>query len=102
MPAPGISETQPNHGNESSISDLNSEIRDYLNANVEASQTDVLEYWRIKTSIYPLLAGMARCYLAIPATSAPSEREWYRTVGTLDPAPYNKTDDGFDSDDIKL
>jgi hypothetical protein len=60
--------------NESSISDLNSEIRDYLNANVEASQTDVLEYWRIKTSIYPSLAGMARCYLAIPATSAPSER----------------------------
>ncbi|PLW20092.1 hypothetical protein PCANC_12074 [Puccinia coronata f. sp. avenae] len=34
-------------------SNLNSEIRDYLNANVEASQTDVLEYWRIKTLIYP-------------------------------------------------
>jgi hypothetical protein len=39
--------------NDSLTSNLNSEIRDYLNTNVEASQTDVLEYWRIKTLIYP-------------------------------------------------
>jgi hypothetical protein len=77
-----------------------------LNAKVESSTTDVLEYWHIKTSIYPLLARMARCYLAVSATSAPLEhifshcklsptsienllclKEWYQLVGKLDPAP---------------
>ena len=33
-----------------------------------------LEWWREKQSLYPTLAEMARVYLAIPASSAASER----------------------------
>ncbi|PLW14599.1 hypothetical protein PCANC_20414 [Puccinia coronata f. sp. avenae] len=116
--------------NELSFNNLTAEIKDYLNAKVESSITDILEYWCIKTSIYPSLAGMAQCYLAVPATRAPLEqvfshcknivgpqhgslsptsignllclKEWYQSVGTLDPAPYDKMDDGFDSDDIDM
>lgn len=36
--------------------------------------TDVLKYWAAKQYEYPIISQMARDYLAIPATSAPSER----------------------------
>jgi hypothetical protein len=36
--------------------------------------TDILEYWAAKQYQYPIVACIARDYLAIPATSAPSER----------------------------
>ena len=35
---------------------------------------EVLSWWKRHQSIYPTLARMARDYLAIPATSASSER----------------------------
>ncbi|KAA1125416.1 hypothetical protein PGTUg99_050024 [Puccinia graminis f. sp. tritici] len=104
-------------GGDQVASDLAAEIRNYLAESNEPQKTEVLDYWRRKQSLYPLLAAMARCYLAIPATSAPSERvfsrsktvigphrgslnptsiehllclkDWYRTIGTLDPTPYD-------------
>ena len=40
----------------------------------DGSFTDPLEWWRLKQSQFPLLSKLAVKYLAIPATSAPSER----------------------------
>ena len=61
-------------GGEQVVNDLAFEIQDYLCTSNKGPKTDVLKYWRSKMSIYPSLAAMARCFLAIPATSAPSER----------------------------
>jgi hypothetical protein len=36
-------------------------------------ETDPITYWKAKQYDFPILAAMARDYLAIPATSAPSE-----------------------------
>lgn len=36
--------------------------------------TNILDYWKLKQSEYPIMAQIAWDYLAIPATSAPSER----------------------------
>ncbi|KFY49456.1 hypothetical protein V495_00589 [Pseudogymnoascus sp. VKM F-4514 (FW-929)] len=36
--------------------------------------TDILKYWQSKQYQYPLIASIAKDYLAIPATSADSER----------------------------
>jgi len=38
--------------------------------------TDPLEWWRTHKAILPVLARVARKFLAIPATGAPSERVW--------------------------
>ncbi len=40
----------------------------------DGSFTDPLEWWHLKQSQFPLLPKLAVKYLAIPATSAPSER----------------------------
>jgi hypothetical protein len=40
----------------------------------DGSFTDPLEWWRLKQTQFPLLSKLAVKYLAIPATSAPSER----------------------------
>ncbi|KNZ50021.1 uncharacterized protein VP01_463g9 [Puccinia sorghi] len=107
-------------GGEQMVNNLTFEIQDYLRTSNEGPKTDVLNYWFSIISIYPLLAAMARCFLAIPATSSPSEsvfsqcktvvgphhgrisaesienllclKEWYYSMGTLDPMPYNEND----------
>lgn len=43
-----------------------------------------LKWWREKQGQYPILAEMARVYLAIPASSAPSERVFSVAKLTLD------------------
>ena len=51
-----------------------SEVAIYLEEKVEGVQVDPLDWWRIYESRFPNLSRMARDYLAIPATSVPSER----------------------------
>jgi hypothetical protein len=50
------------------------ELGGYLAAVVAERDVDVLRWWRIHAGEYPCLAHIARDYLAIPATSVPSER----------------------------
>ena len=58
----------------SEIPSLISELDIYLEDKVELPQVDPIEWWRTYESRFPNLSRMARDYLAIPATSVPSER----------------------------
>ena len=51
-----------------------SEVAIYLEEKVEGAQVDPLDWWCIYESRFPNLSRMVRDYLAIPATSVPSER----------------------------
>jgi hypothetical protein len=44
---------------------------------------DVLEWWRTHESRYPRVARAAKIFLAIPATTAPSERLFSLAGGML-------------------
>jgi hypothetical protein len=44
---------------------------------------DPLKWWKENGAKYPYVATIARKYLAIPATSAPSERVWSRLARIL-------------------
>jgi hypothetical protein len=58
-----------------------SEMDLYLNEEGIALTDCPLEWWKKKATAYPVLSEMARVYLAVPATSAPSERVF--SVGKL-------------------
>jgi hypothetical protein len=49
----------------------------------EGEFQDPLGWWKEKEPTYPILAKLAIEYLAIPATSAPSERIWSRLANML-------------------
>jgi hypothetical protein len=51
-----------------------SELERYLAAPTIGFHEDILEWWKHHAYEYPCLARVARDYLAIPATGAPSER----------------------------
>ncbi|PLW30911.1 hypothetical protein PCANC_20329 [Puccinia coronata f. sp. avenae] len=53
---------------------VKAEIRQYLTEAPEKDGTDILNYWFTRRARFPTLAKMARTFLAIPATSAASER----------------------------
>ncbi|KAH9455304.1 hypothetical protein Pst134EA_022775 [Puccinia striiformis f. sp. tritici] len=59
--------------------DLDAEINQYLSEVNERHDSDILYYWAQHTKMYPSLSLMARCYLEILATSAPSERVFSRS-----------------------
>jgi len=61
------------HG--SSQNDPSREIQQYRYLSVSA--VDPLEWWRTQTEAYRRLSHLARAVLAIPATSAPSERIFF-------------------------
>ena len=44
---------------------------------------DPLKWWEESCAKYPYVANIARKYLAIPATSAPSEQVWSRLARIL-------------------
>ena len=44
--------------------------------NDDGEFTDPLKWWKENQNKYPTAAGVAKEYLATPATSAPSERVW--------------------------
>ena len=52
-----------------------SEIDDYFDEPA-APDAKPLDWWRARKHRFPVLARLARKYLAVPATSAPSERVW--------------------------
>jgi hAT family C-terminal dimerisation region len=51
-----------------------SELDKYLTGSVVSEDEDALGWWKHNADEYPCLARIARDYLAIPATSVPSER----------------------------
>jgi hAT family protein len=50
------------------------ELQAYLSMSLAPEETDPLEWWKNYKHRYPRLACMARDYLAIPASSVPSEQ----------------------------
>lgn len=62
-----------------------SEIRRYLTELPERRETHVLGYWKAHQDVFPALARMAKTYLAIPATSSPSEGVFSKTKNILGP-----------------
>ena len=50
------------------------ELSAYMALPVESMQTNVIEWWRRRRTVFPNLSRMARQYLATPATSAGVER----------------------------
>ena len=50
------------------------EVTDYLHEKIAERQQDPLEYWKTKSTVYPILSRMARDILAVPATSCATER----------------------------
>lgn len=51
-----------------------SELQSYLQATILDSEEEPLDWWREHRKLFPRLSHLARKYLCIPATSAPSER----------------------------
>lgn len=49
-----------------------SELNGYLGEMTAPFDTDILVHWKGQAPAFPVLSRMARCYLAIPAASAPS------------------------------
>ena len=59
-----------------------SEIARYLQFPTNDGDDDPLQWWKFHESDFPLLAQYARRYLAIPASSAPTERHFSK-VGQI-------------------
>lgn len=49
----------------------------------------MLDFWKQRTAVYPGLANMAMSFLAIPATSCPSEGQFNKTKHILAPQRSN-------------
>ncbi|MBW0464134.1 hypothetical protein O181_003849 [Austropuccinia psidii MF-1] len=62
----------PTSGQE--VTTLENELQQFLAEPLEPKDTDILELWKSRHSIFPTLYTMAHKYLAIPAASAPSKR----------------------------
>lgn len=60
--------------NNSDNNDWHKEIDEYLNSKRANKDEDILEWWSKHTHLFPCLSKMARDFLCISATSAPSER----------------------------
>uniref|UniRef100_A0A8C9WTI1 HAT C-terminal dimerisation domain-containing protein n=1 Tax=Sander lucioperca TaxID=283035 RepID=A0A8C9WTI1_SANLU len=61
---------------------IKEEVASYLTASGITVDGDPLTWWKINESKYPDIAKMARCYLAVPGSSVPSERV-FSTAGDI-------------------
>ena len=61
------------------------EVSEYLNEDKISFNQNPFEWWANKKSKYPILAKIARIYLAVPATSTPSERLFSDAGNLLSP-----------------
>lgn len=88
--------TKPKPSNETTEDNVNDDCRAQLNRYIKDALSgvcpledddgefnDPLEWWKNNMVRYELVAHLARLYLAIPATSAPSERIWSRAARIL-------------------
>ncbi|CAL4234715.1 unnamed protein product, partial [Meganyctiphanes norvegica] len=58
------------------------ELEGYLREPSVDVQSDPMQWWNSRTTIYPNLSLTAKQYLCIPATSVPSERV-FSTAGNI-------------------
>jgi len=58
------------------------EIQTFFQMPLADRNEDIILWWKRNASCLPVLSGLARIYLAIPATSTPSERV-FSTAGNL-------------------
>lgn len=71
----------PQPVNQSEEDKVKAELTAYLMSPGVDSDTDPLHWWQANEAIFPRLSKLAKKYLCIPATSAPSERVF--SAGTL-------------------
>jgi hypothetical protein len=69
------------------------EVARYFALPNEPPSCDVLSWWKLHSSMFPVLARLARRYLAIPASSAASERLFSQLKLTATPARQNMKPD---------
>ncbi|KNZ47846.1 uncharacterized protein VP01_609g9 [Puccinia sorghi] len=62
---------------------VHAELSLYLKEELEPEGTNKLKYWFVRQKKLPTLSKMARIYLAIPATSAASERVFSKGRGIV-------------------
>jgi hypothetical protein len=74
----GAEDSQPDRS-------IASELIQYLGDRIERRDTIVLDFWKERANTYPGLANMAMHFLAIPATSCPSEGIFTKTKRILGP-----------------
>jgi len=61
---------------------IKEEVASYLAASSITVDDDPLTWWKSNECKYPHIAKMARCYLAVPGSSVPSERV-FSTAGDI-------------------
>lgn len=61
---------------------IEGELTSYLQTPYADSETDPLAWWKVHEANFPRVSQLARKYLCIPATSAPSERA-FSTGGNI-------------------
>lgn len=69
-------------GDKPTLQLVKEEVTSYKAVNCIPLDSDPLLWWKTNEPIYPLTAKLARHYLAIPATSVPSERV-FSTAGDI-------------------
>lgn len=74
--------TQPGSAALSDREAIEVEIKSYLQSLEVDGEANPLEWWRLHQANFPRVASLAKKYLCIPATSAPSERA-FSTGGNI-------------------